>query len=89
MFNNKRIEELENSVRALRSLVDFQDLYLRGGHSGKGIKFGDDDYYDITGVVDKVAALERYLDVSRITVPRTCKSVSYVKNKKIYAKEKK
>jgi hypothetical protein len=87
MFNNKRIKELEKSVRALTSLVDFQDVHLHGGHSGKGIKFGDDAYYDMIGVVDKVAALERYLDVERVTVRPTHKSVSYVK--KIYAKEKK
>jgi hypothetical protein len=71
MFNNKRIKELEKSVKALRNLVDMmgQDLY--------GYKYSLDGRE--LALVDKMDMLENYLDVSFVATPF---SASCVKNKK-------
>jgi hypothetical protein len=65
MFNNKRLEELEKSVRALTHLVDIQDRALealsgRGDWTGKALE----TYLGIE-YVHPVAELPSYQKIKR------------------------
>tara|TARA_R110002153_G_scaffold15876_3_gene56477 strand:- start:695 stop:919 length:225 start_codon:yes stop_codon:yes gene_type:complete len=71
MFNNKRIKELERSVRALKHMVDMQGDELYGcKHSLRGREIG---------FIDKMDMLEDHLDVSFVVTPLYS---SCIKNKK-------
>jgi hypothetical protein len=74
MFNTKRIEELESSVRALKCLVDMQQAEL------KGYRFSAWDRS--LGLVDKVKMLEDYLEVDWHTTPTAPATSAYNKIKK-------
>ena len=70
MFNNKRIKELENSVRALAALVDMIDDKQRESTTLP---------YNVARVERKIYALEEYFGLGVVTYPTT---VSYKKIKK-------